>query len=306
MYGIEGIGIYIPEDRIENLEKIEKFNIDREFLDEKIGVVKRSIKAANDDTSDLCVSAYHSLINKYKINVEEIDCIIVITQNPDKNIPHTSSVVHKKLEFKKNCACFDVSLGCSGFVYGLSIITSFLQNNSMKKGLLFTADPYSKIIDVEDKNTSLLFGDAATVTLVSQDFIYSPMKFSFGTYGLKGDALTIVDDKLAMNGRDIYNFTSTEVPVNIKDNLQINNLEIEQIDFFALHPGSKYILSTLIRKLKIPENKIDGNISDFGNTVSSSIPIELFKTLNKKFDNIMISGFGVGLSWATSILERRK
>jgi len=123
------------------------------------------------------------LRRKFPIQENNIDALIVVTQNPDVNLPHTSAIVHGKLSLPAKCACFDVSLGCSGYVYGLSIISSFLRENSLRTGLLFTSDPYSKIIDRNDKNTALLFGDAASVTLIGDDPIYTMGSFTFGTIG---------------------------------------------------------------------------------------------------------------------------
>jgi len=305
MLGIEAIASYLPEKKISNYEKKEKFDIDDEFIENKIGVRYHSVKDENEQTSDLCVKAYENLTKKIDIEKENIDCCIVITQNPDFNIPHTSAVLHGKLGLSENCACFDISLGCSGYVYGLSNIISFMKYNNLKNGLLFTSDPYSEIIDHNDKNTDLLFGDGATITYISNNAKLIPTDFSFGTNGKLYEEL-ICQEKLKMNGRAVFSFTATVVPKHIKDLLEKNSLSDDDIDRYILHQGSRYIVDTVRKRLKVAEKKVPFDILDYGNTISSSIPIILEKELeNRELKRFVISGFGVGLSWGSAILEKK-
>ena len=304
MLGIQQIASYIPQTKISNYDKKEKFEVDNNFIENKLGVISQSIKENTDKASDLCIQAYNNLIKKTEINKEKIDCCIVVTQNPDYKLPHTSAIVHGKLNLSQNCACFDINLGCSGYVYGLSVVYSFMQSNNLKNGLLFTADPYSEIIDREDKNTALLFGDAATVTYISDHGYFIPTTFSFGTNGNSYQEL-ICKNKLYMNGRAVYNFTATTIPKHIQKFLKDNNLDDNNIDKYILHQGSKFIVDTIRMKLKVDKSKVPFDMYEYGNTVSSSIPIILEKEFNND-DNktILLSGFGVGLSWASTILEK--
>jgi 3-oxoacyl-[acyl-carrier-protein] synthase-3 len=303
MIGITEIGSYIPTKRISNIERKEEFNTDEDFIFNKIGIVNVAVKELNENTSDLAVKAFKNLEKKITINKEDIEVALLVTQNPDSNIPHTSALIHGALGFPETCACFDISLGCSGFVYGLSVIKSFMEANGMKKGLLFTCDPYSKIIDPTDKNTALLFGDAATVTYLTYEPVYNIGNFTFGTIGKESSNLTCTNNVLSMNGRGIFNFAAKYVPADIKTLLEKSNLNIEDIDKFIFHQGSKYIVDTLIKRTGIDVKKVIFDIADYGNTVSSSIPIILEKILhdsNNKY--IFISGFGVGLSWSSNVL----
>jgi 3-oxoacyl-[acyl-carrier-protein] synthase III len=228
----------------------------------------------------------------------------VVTQNPDFNIPHTSAILHGKLDFPKTCACFDISLGCSGYVYGLSNIISFMKNNDLKNGLLFTADPYSNIVDKEDKNTALLFGDASTVTYISEDCLFTPVEFSFGTNGKHYKEL-LCKDKLYMNGRAVFNFTATTIPKHVQTLLSKNNLDDDDIDKYIFHQGSKYIVDTIRKRLKVSEDKVPFDIYEYGNTISSSIPIILEKEMkNSENKKMIISGFGVGLSWGSAVIKK--
>ncbi len=304
MLGIKNIASYLPQRKISNYDKKEQFELDDDFIENKIGVKAHALKEKDEKASDLCVKAFENLLEKENIDITKIDCCIVVTQNPDFNIPHTSAIVHGKLELPNDCACFDISLGCSGYVYGLSNIISFMKNNDLKNGLLFTADPYSEVVDVEDKNTALLFGDGATVSYITEEGIYIPKSFSFGTSGKDYKEL-MCEDKLYMNGRAVFNFTATVVPRHISKLLEKNSLKDDDIDKYILHQGSKYIVDTIRKRLKIDESKVPFDMYEYGNTVSSSIPIILEKEMkidiNRRF---VISGFGVGLSWASAILEK--
>lgn len=305
MIGIEGIGVYLPSNRISNYSLKEKFEMDDYFIENKIGVASVARKAEDEDTSDLGVKAFHSLQQKMGFNPEDIECLFVVTQNPDYNLPHTSAIIHGKLELQDQCACFDISLGCSGFVYGLSAIESFMLQNQMEKGILITADPYSKVINSEDKNTSVLFGDGASATLVSTNPKLISGAYTFGTRGKDHQGLICQDNLLSMSGHAIFNFAAKTVPADIKTALSKNNLDLEDIDCFVFHQGSKYIVDTLRKRLKINPEKVPFVINEYGNTVSSSIPIILADIMDEEgMNKLLISGFGVGLSWASTVLKK--
>ncbi|MFT4753485.1 MAG: 3-oxoacyl-[acyl-carrier-protein] synthase-3 [Salibacteraceae bacterium] len=306
MVGIKEIGTYLPEQRISNYDRLEKFDTNADFIENKIGIVEVALKSKEEETSDLGVKAFENLESKIAIDKSKIEVLIVVTQNPDSNIPHTSSVVHKKLALPESCAAFDISLGCSGFVYGISIIKGFMESNGFTQGVLITSDPYSKIINQEDKNTSLLFGDGATATLMTTDPVLDLGKFTFGTIGKEGHNLVCTDGELSMNGRSIFNFAARYVPGDVVSVLAKNNCSKEDIDVIIFHQGSKYILDTLIRRTGFAIEKVVNDVKHYGNTVSSSIPMILAKELkNVKNKKILISGFGVGLSWSSSVLTRK-
>lgn len=308
MIGINNIGSYIPQKFESNFDKKIELNIEDDFIVNKIGVKRVSRKLSDEDTSDLCVKAFHKLQEKTGSQFKDVDCIVVCTQNPDGNgIPHTSAVLHGKLGFENNCACFDISLGCSGYVYALSVVQSFMSSNGLNSGLLFTADPYSKGINPEDKNTVLLFGDAATVTHLKEhkggkDF-WRTGKFKFSTFGRDCNALNNQSGFIFMNGRAIFNFVMKNVPVQIKELLREEGLRISEIDLFLFHQGSRYMIEQLRRFLGLSREKAPIQISEYGNTISSSIPLMFETHLNSnKLKKIVMSGFGVGLSLASCLL----
>lgn len=308
MIGITEIGTYIPEGRISNLARAKNFETDEDFIRNKIGITEVAVKSKEEDTSTLAKKAFNNLAKKIQIDTEKIEVIILVTQSPDKNIPHTAAIVHGELGLPESCACFDISLGCSGFVYGLSTIISFMKENNFKNGILFTSDPYSKIVDPNDKNTSLLFGDGATATLLTNQAVLIPQKFNFGSIGKNWESLFLEKDgMLNMNGRGIFNFAARYVPKDVQSLLDKNGMEHEQIDKFVFHQGSKYIVETISKKIGLDKDDYIFDAHNYGNTVSSSIPIILEKLMcDQKVKNILISGFGVGLSWASTILTRQQ
>lgn len=303
--GIKDIGSYIPENRISNYDRKDIFKITDNFIEDKLGVERIAVKRDDEETSDLCVKAFENLSRKIPIAPSDIEVLAVVTQNPDTIVPHTSSIVHGKLALKENCACFDIALGCAGFVYGLGIIQSFMKEHGFGTGLLFTADPYSKIVDATDKNTSLLFGDASSVTLISSSPVYVSRGITFGTLGSNYRELAYRDGKLQMHGRAVLDFVMRYVPDDIHTLLKKSRIDLRDIDKFVFHQGSRYIVDMLTKRLKLDKNKVVFDIYDYGNTVSSSIPIILEKVISDINNrNILISGFGTGLSWSSALLAR--
>ena len=292
---LKSVYSFIPSITESNLDVKKKFNIDDDFIINKLGILNRSKLQSHLMASDMCVEAYKRFKNNNKL--EKIDCLIVITQNPDYQIPHTSAIVQKKLGLNNDIACFDISLGCSGYIYGLSILQSFLRNNQLNNGLLFTADPYSKIIDDNDKNTKIIFSDAATLSFFSNNSNNSYyLKYSaYETHGEHFDKLILRNSKLHMNGTSILNFTIKTLPKFINSFFLKNKIDKKDVDGFIFHQASKYILDFLQKKCDIPNEKMFNNIDKVGNTVSSSIPLILSEHLQSKKKLILV-GFGVGLS----------
>lgn len=305
MLGIKAISSYLPDGRRKNIDFLSQFDMDENFLKEKIGVLERSIKSSDEDTSDLAFQALQRLMLEQELSPESIQALVVVTQNPDRNIPHVSALIHGCGCLPDSCAVFDVSLGCSGYVYGLSILKSFMEGNGMTKGILLTADPYSKIIDETDRNTVLLFGDAATATLISDDPILTLEHFRFGTKGKDWSAIRTDEGKFVMDGRAVFNFIATNIPCELRKLLKDMDLNLEQIDRYVLHQGSRFIVKTIADRLKQPIAKFPVDIEHCGNTVSSTIPLILQNELmDPSATKIVLSGFGVGLSWASCLCKR--
>lgn len=228
--------------------------------------------------------------------------MILCTQNPDFNgLPHNSSIIHNQLKLDSEVACFDISQGCAGYLYGMVSASSFLKNGEY--ALLFTCDPYSKIIKEMDFNIDILFGDAATVTLLKKGGNSKKLiDFQFFSFGKDYDSI-INQNGLNMNGKKVMKFCTSIVPGKIKEFLLRNKLDVKSIDQFYFHQGSKYIIDQLANHLRIPSRSYPPYVKNFGNTVSSTLPILLKKFNFKNKKKILISGFGVGLSISIGLIK---
>ncbi|HEY3521315.1 MAG TPA: ketoacyl-ACP synthase III [Rhodanobacteraceae bacterium] len=307
--GVKAIGRYIAPEQVSNLARSELAGKDPAFIRDKVGFETLARLPAGVETSDMCVAAFADLQENSRIRSEDVDCLIVCTQNPDAHgLPHTSAIVHEKLGLKHEVACFDISLGCSGYVYGLSVIDSFMRANGLRCGLLFTADPYSRIVDPQDWDTELLFGDAATVTWLGDDPIYRCRPAMFGTDGSLGHSIAVSrrGGTLSMLGSNVFKFSMTVVPAQINRYLQRESLSPDDIDVFLFHQGSRFIVENLAKKMGLPTGKVPFEAAQVGNTVSSSLPLMLQSRLESRPARILMSGFGVGLSWATMILDETR
>lgn len=307
MIGIKAIASAIPEASIDNTKQAVALGSDPAFASEKLGVSQLPVMDEGWDTSDLAAEAVRNMFTTSDLEPESVDVLVVCTQNPDASgIPHTSAIVQAKVGLSKTVAAFDISLGCSGYVYGLHVLKGFLESTGLKNGLLVTADPYSKIVDRSDRNTTMLFGDAATATLLTADdpvFHVGPVMFA--TDGELGDAIANVDGTLHMQGRQVFNFAASRVPQQIRELLETANVAIEEVDLFLLHQGSRHIVMTLAKRLKLEAGRVPVEIQDTGNTVSSSLPLLLESRLeDASIGQAVLSGFGVGLSWASTLISR--
>ncbi|MGH6953074.1 MAG: 3-oxoacyl-ACP synthase III family protein, partial [Alphaproteobacteria bacterium] len=309
--GIRDIAHYVPERVVGSAEIAAKHGFDERFIREKLGIHERRVARPDESTADLCVEAAEAVLARARIEPESVDLLVVVTQTPDYILPHTSALVHQRLGLRKSSAAFDISLGCSGFVYGLAAVVPLMEAHGMKTGLLIAADEYSKVMDPNDRATAPLFGDAAAATLIGERPRYVAGKYSFGSDGSRHEALIIHGSGikaeprgyLQMNGRAVFNFMINEVPADVTACLELNGLSTEDIDCWVFHQANKYMLESLAERIGIPANRLVIDNADIGNTTAASIPIALERRVLSDFSSpkrVLISGFGVGLSWAST------
>jgi 3-oxoacyl-[acyl-carrier-protein] synthase-3 len=305
---IKMIAKFIPDNKIDNLIQAEKFGKDLSFLKRRIGALELPKLESGLGSQYLASKALTALINKSGISNQDIDYLVVVTQNPDNGgLPHTSALIHGEFGLNNDCCCYDISLGCSGYVYALSIVKAHMDVLDKKCGVLITADSYSKIIDNNDPKSSLLFGDASTASLITPDGNWTLKCPKLSTYGESAHSIINDNGIFYMDGRAVFNFVSKEVPKHIEKYLNEISLCKSKVDMFILHQGSEAILSSIRHKLSLDIEKMPSGIKHTGNTVSSSIPILLENYIDtSNIQKIIISGFGVGLSIATMLLERTK
>ncbi len=307
MIGIRSIASYIPEGRIDNIAQAQSFGRDEEFVHNKLGTTTLSVKADHEETSDLCVRAVQNLLAKNpQLKLEDVQALVVVTQNGDaEGLPHTSAIAQHKLGLPTHAACFDVSLGCSGYVYGLYVLKGFMQAAGLRNAILVTADPYSKIMDRADRMTTLLFGDAATATWLGPDPVWELGPARFGGDGAGAEYLAVKDGCFHMNGRQVFNFASLKIIPHMQDVLDELDMSLDDVDAFCLHQGSGAIVDAIAKRLGDNGSKVIKDMFGAGNTVSSSIPMLLeHYGFDGKWNNTLLSGFGVGLSWGSALLVR--
>ena len=325
---IKAIAYYLPEEVITNRQlDAELGGVD--LVAKSAGVDTRRRAGVNETASDLAVKAAEKLFLENSIKPSEIDFLLFCTQSPDYFLPSTACILQDRLGIPTSAGAFDYDLGCSGYVYGLAIANSFVESGLAKNVLLLTADTISKYLHPHDKNR-LLFGDAASATLVSMEGIASIGNFERGTDGSGFEHIIIrnggnrhramtgnshkddngnthYDDYFDMDGEAVFNFTVERVPNLIKNSLEKNGIEKEDVDYYVFHQANKYMLNTLRKLNKLPKDRFFIDLSDTGNTTSSTIPIGLVKSLKtgsiSSGMNVMVAGFGVGLSWAATILK---
>lgn len=305
-----------------------------EKIEEKVGISVRRIAAGNECASDIGVRAAEKIFASGVCRREDIDYLLFCTQSPDYFLPTTACIMQDRLGLQKSCGALDFNLGCSGYIYGLGLAKGLIESGQARNVLLITAETYSKYIHHGDKSVRTLFGDAAAATLIQsrQDTETKIGPFVYGTDG-KGannlivpagglrmprseeSSLVVEDDQgnfrsqdnLFMNGSEIFTFTLKSVPKAVNDLLVLSGRSLEDIDLFVFHQANKFMLEHLCKKIKIPQQKFYMSFRDYGNTVSSTIPIALRDALKdgklKTGDLVMIVGFGVGYSWGATLLE---
>jgi len=310
--GIEKIAYYLPKDIITSDELSDNYGYDKKFVETKVGVKKLFVEKELS-TTDMAENALEKLLSDEESLRSEIGLLVVCTQTPEYQLPQTSSQIQQRCGLNNSIASFDISLGCSGYVYGLSVVESLLISLNIDYGVLITVEKYSSIIDDNDKNTKCLFSDAASATLISRNGGLIPRKYKFGTDGEFYDSLIVRNKNnneriLSMNGREIFNFTVGKIPNEISSVCEINDLNEKEIDHFVIHQASSYVISSIASRVKCDSvDRFVNYLHIFGNTVSSSIPISLCRLsqdmgINGIGNNILISGFGVGLSWGSVVL----
>ena len=320
MFRISEIETFFPEKILTNEDLQKEFpEWSPEKIFNKVGVKQRYTASAEETVLELAVKASEKLLKK--IDKNEIDFILFCTQSPDYHLPTTACILQDRLGLRKNIGALDFNLGCSGFVYGLSIAKGLIATGAAQNILLVTAETYTKYLRKSDKSNRTIFGDGAAATLIQKDETKENFQFILGTDGSGYDNLIVrngggrnrinkedeAGNCLYMNGQNIFIFTIEKIPILVKEILEKNNLTENDVDYYIFHQANAHILRRQREILDIPEEKFYINLEKYGNTVSSTIPIALKDALEtgkvKRGQKIMLIGFGVGLSWGATIVE---
>jgi 3-oxoacyl-[acyl-carrier-protein] synthase III len=332
---IKAISSYLPAGELTNERLAEELgDVDAGVILERTGIRVRRIAAPQECASDLGVAAARHLFERGATSPEAIDFLLFCTQSPDYFLPTTACIVQERLGLRTDCGAIDFNQGCSGYVYGLSLAKSLIETEVARNVLLVTADTYSKYINARDRSVRTLFGDGASATLIGRSESAASLigPFVFGTDGrgaeklivpaggtrrpLDAEAMIESEDEqgnwrsprnLYMNGAEIFNFTLRTVPQVMEGLLAKCGCSLEEIDYVIPHQANKFMLERLQKRLGIPAEKFHIDLEDTGNTVSSTIPIALEGARRqgriKAGDRVALIGFGVGYSWAATIVR---
>jgi 3-oxoacyl-[acyl-carrier-protein] synthase-3 len=329
---ITGISACVPSTVEENISLPFFKDDEAEKFITSTGIERRHIADANTTSGDLCCKAAENLITQLGWKKEDIDCLIFISQSPDYILPATSCILQGRLGLKEGCYTVDISYGCPGWVYGLSVIGSLMSSGCMKKGLLLVGDTPSKFKSRNDRTAWPLFGDAGTATAVEYTQRTEPMYFTFSTEGSSYQSIIIrdggarnpvtesslkevvVSEGIArrpldseMDSMSVFAFGLKRAPESVLDMLEYSQTHVDSVDLFVFHQANYYMLEKIRKKLKIPVEKVPYCLRDFGNTSCAAIPLtiatqcaDILKDRKKK---VIATAFGVGLSWGSVLFS---
>jgi 3-oxoacyl-[acyl-carrier-protein] synthase-3 len=331
---VADVAYFLPSGSVTNSDLSRDFpEWSAEKIGSKTGIEERHIASATEFTSDLAISAAQALANKGRLDLQNVDYLIVCTQSPDYFLPTTACLVHESLGLRADAGAIDINLGCSGYVYAMGLAKGLIESGQVRNVLLITADTYSKFLNPQDKSVRTIFGDAASASYLAsrQSTTADISALVYGTDGSGAKHLMVPRGGLRsgsdlesaaepearglqpssydlyMNGPEIFNFTLRVVPETFGKVLAKANMSEDQIDLVVVHQANAFMLEHLRKKLGVPTEKFFVHIENCGNTVSSTIPIALTEAVAlgrlQRGMNVLVMGFGVGLSWGGFVLR---
>lgn len=329
---IAGISACVPKKTSSNHDYNWITKKERDLLIRTIGVETRHLAEPGQAASDLCMEAADKLLDSLGWEHGEINLLIFVSQSRDYLIPSTSAILQDRMKLPKTCITLDINLGCSGYVYGLSVIGSMMKTTGIQKALLLVGDISTITTAYRDKSTFPLFGDSGTATALELKPGYPSMQFNLQTDGSGYEAIIIYDGgvrnltskksfnvkkygegiyrnrlQTALNGIEVFNFSLREVVPNIKTTLKHYNHSLDEFDFLLFHQANRLINETLRKMLKVNPERVPYSLKDFGNTSCSSIPLTMVSqirdVLQNKTQKLLLSAFGIGLSWGCALIE---
>jgi len=321
--GILGTGSYVPEKVVTNFDLEKMVETSDEWIVSRTGIKERRVAAKEQASSDMAYEAALQALAKAKVNPTELDLIVVATVTPDHSFPSTGSILQDRLGATK-AAAFDLSAACSGFLYGLSVGTSFVKTGMYKYVLVIGVESLSKITDWTDRNTCVLFGDGAGAAVLGPvEEGYGFLSFELGSDGSGGSLLKqqaggsrlpaseeSVDQKLhyiTMAGSEVFKFAVKIMEQASMRVVEQAGLKKEDVDFLVPHQANMRIIDYAIRRLELQEDKVIINLDRYGNMSSASIPVALDEALSagkiKHGDNVLLVGFGGGLTWGATLIK---
>lgn len=328
---IQGIACAVPDRLVDNLSYSDRFGAENvEKFIAMTGVRKRYVAGDRQCASDLCATAAEKLLDALQWERSSIEAVILVTQSPDYRIPPTACVLQERLGFSEDCLAFDINLGCSGFVYGVWLAATLIAGSHLNRVLLLAGDISNHNLSPDDRSVAMIFGDGGSATALERQ-AGKKISYCLHTRGkgfrnliipagclrnrhdyreepyLNEDGVMRSDLDLYMNGTELFNFTISEIPKSLNEFKKYLNLPETAIDYYFLHQANLFMIKNIARKIGVSMSQIPVSIEEFGNTSVESIPITIVHCLAgqkmMKPLNVILSGFGVGLSWGNLYLE---
>lgn len=320
--GILGVGSFVPEQVIDNFYFEKIMDTSDEWIKTRTGISERRMVNKDETTSDLSTKAALNAIKCANLKPQDIDLIIVATATPDMVFPSTACLVQENIG-AINAAAFDISVACSGFIYAMTIAKQFVENKTYKKVLVIGAETLSKVLDYEDRTTAILFGDGAGAVVIGEVLEGGILSTYLGSDGKGKDFLNIpaggsklpasketVENRLhtiKMAGNDVYKFAVRIMSEASLKALEMADLNTDSIDYLIPHQANIRIIEASAKRLKLNMDKVYVNLDKYGNMSAASIPVALDEAFRKgkihKGDNVVLVGFGGGLTWGSSVIN---
>ncbi|MGA3038728.1 MAG: beta-ketoacyl-ACP synthase III [Vulcanimicrobiaceae bacterium] len=313
---IAGVGHYAPAKVLTNADLEKILDTSDEWITTRTGMKRRHISAADEATSDLAINAAKDALSRASLKAKDIDCYVVATVTPDFAFPATGCIVASKLGVAGKPA-FDIEIACSGFIYGLTVVSSLIRAGVYKRVMLIGAETLTKLVNYEDRSTAILFGDGAGAVILEESAIDSFLAADLGSDGTTPEtlyqpaggsrqpitpaALAAHQDKIHMAGREVFKYAVNRMVESSLNALSRANLSAADISFLIPHQANRRIIDAAAQRLSMPPEKVIVNIQEYGNTSAASIPMALSEAERegrfKSDDLIVFTGFGAGLSW---------
>jgi len=330
--GISGMAAAVPRNVIRNYEYTAHFPPEevKQVVD-KIGIFERRFAEPGTTSSDLCFAASEKLMHDMNIVREEIDLLVFVSQTPDYRMPATSVLLQHRLGLPKSTIAFDLTMGCSGFIYGMTVIYGMMERSGLRKALLLDGETRSRVYSPKDRKTAFIFGDGGVAAIIERNPSFGKSYFSLSSDGSRENLIKMnaggyrnpsscetLKEKVVdehgnirseehgyMDGAEVFNFVIKEIPSDLKNIMKYAETDTEAIDFFVFHQANDFINSYLMKKMKLDPAKVPAILARFGNTSSVSIPLTMVAELQNKLQNkrLLLSGFGVGMTWASTIIQ---
>ncbi len=335
---LSGISVAVPKTISENVDNTTFSSEDVQSFIKTTGIERFRVSDPDVCTSDLAFSAAEKLLCELNWDRNDIELLLFISQGADYILPNTATILQDRLKLPKSCIAFDMTLGCSAYVYGLSVVASMMSTGAIKKALFLCGDTPTKFVNEDDPSTAMLFGDAGSATALEYSLGADDMKFALGTDGSgfrsiivpaggarqkiktmddvealqkkkNEDGIVRTDAQLVLDGMNVFSFGITMAPASVRETVDHFKVDINSIDYFVFHQANMMMNKMIRKKLKLPVEKVPFSLKDYGNTSSASIPVtmvtEIRESLTQSENTLLLCGFGVGLSWGSVILNTK-